>query len=531
VRRVDAISGIITTVAGSTYMTEYDRDCQSGGDNGPATKAQLCSPQAVALDGAGDLYIADTDNHLIRKVMASTGVITTVAGTRYGGLYGAAANGSPATIVNLLLPTGIAIDSEKNIYIADQVGCLVRKVTASTGRMTAVAGVYGTGVSEYCSATVDGVLATSSPLYFPLGVALDSAGNLFIADSDNDLIRRVDAKTRIITTVAGDESQFGSTQSGPEYNGIFGYTGDQGSATVAQLDYPTAVALDKSENLYIADEGNSAIRKVTGTRSTTTSAPLMTPVATAEGYGFASSVQVTLGATAVESTIYYTTDGTTPTTASKTYAGPITLSHSGSVIAFAAAAGKPNSDAVEGNYFQLPAPTISPDGGSFTKPQSVLLTLPVLGGIFYTLDGSDPCTSNTAGIFDEPIAVSSSLTLTAAARLGGGCGKIATAHFTIPSAPVVVTGQATSLAATTVTLNGTVNPGLLATKYWFAYGKDCATLPQKTAEASLAASNTVHSVSAKLTGLTANTPYCFEIVASNADGQETGQRGSFTTAK
>jgi uncharacterized protein (TIGR03437 family) len=215
--RVRKVShGVITTVAGNgTYGTS--------GDNGPATSAQL-GATAVAVDSAGNLYICDTYNNLIREV--SNGVITTVAG-----------NG-PATSAWLNRPQGVAVDSAGNLYIADTENGLIRKV--SNGVITTVAGIGGPGFSG------DNGPATNAQLYFPDGVAVDSAGNLYIADTANQRIRKV--TNGVITTVAG--------------NGTLGFSGDNGPATSAELNFPTGVAVDSAGNLYIPEPYNSRIRKV-----------------------------------------------------------------------------------------------------------------------------------------------------------------------------------------------------------------------------------------------------------------------------
>jgi uncharacterized protein (TIGR03437 family) len=181
------------------------------------------------VDAAGNVYIADTDNSRVRKV--SNGVITTVAGSGMGGQSG---DNGPATSAELESPSGIAVDAAGNLYIAD-LG-RVRKV--SNGVITTVAG--GGTLSG------DNVSATSAWLD-PSGIAVDAAGNLYIADTDHNRIRKV--ANGAITTVAG--------------NGTEGYSGDNGPATSAQLDWPTGVAVDSGGTLYIADWGNSCIRKVT----------------------------------------------------------------------------------------------------------------------------------------------------------------------------------------------------------------------------------------------------------------------------
>jgi uncharacterized protein (TIGR03437 family) len=227
-------NGIITTVAGNGVLG-------FGGDNGPATSAQFWSPQGVAVDSAGNLYVADTNNSRIRRV--SNGVITTVAGNGASGYTG---DGGPAISAQLNQPMGgVAVDSAGNLYIADTDNDRVRKV--SNGVITTFAGNGTYGFSG------DGGLATSAQLFNPLGVAVDSAGNLYIADSDNNRVRKV--SNGVITTVAGTGPTNWTSSVG-----TFG--GDNGPATSAQLNYPEGVAVDSAGNIYIADIGNDRIRKV-----------------------------------------------------------------------------------------------------------------------------------------------------------------------------------------------------------------------------------------------------------------------------
>ena len=222
---------VITTVAGSPLgPTGGKAGTGPNGDNGPATSAVLSSPHGVAVDSAGNLYIADTNHNRIRKV--ASGVITTVAG---GGFQ--ISGSGPATSAGLGNPQGVAVDSTGNVYIADTQDNLIRKV--SNGAIATMAG----GGQSYPG---DGGPATSAVLSYPLGVAVDSTGNLYIASTIDLRIRKI--SNGMIATVAGGG----------------GSVGDSGPAAAAQLNFPTSVALDSAGNLYIADTYDSRVRKVSG---------------------------------------------------------------------------------------------------------------------------------------------------------------------------------------------------------------------------------------------------------------------------
>ncbi|MCX6594263.1 MAG: hypothetical protein NTZ56_22340 [Acidobacteria bacterium] len=231
IRRVTP-AGMITTVVGNGIRG-------FAGDGGPATSAQLDNPSGVAVDAAGNLLISDSFNQRIRRVTPD-GIITTVAGT---GSRGASGDGGPAIRASFSAPYGLAFDAAGNLFIADLGNARIRRVTPS-GIITTVAGNGNFGFSG------DGGPATRAELEGPVGVAVDSSGNLFIADfrSNSNCIRRV-TPSGIITTVAGD--------------GTAGFSGDGGPATRALLNAPTGVAVDAAGNLFIADSGNNRIRRVT----------------------------------------------------------------------------------------------------------------------------------------------------------------------------------------------------------------------------------------------------------------------------
>ncbi|MCB0175461.1 MAG: hypothetical protein KDJ52_23600 [Anaerolineae bacterium] len=247
IRQVITATGIISTVVGSGLTGPGNGGF--GGDNGVATEAQLNLPSSIVVDLSGNLYIADTLNNRVRQVTTGTQVITTVAGD---GSEAFAGDNGLAINAQLQGPTGIATDGQGDLYIADANNNRIRKVVMATGVITTVAGSGPTGHANG-DFSGDGGLATEAALNYPSNVTVDKAGNLYIADSYNHRIRQVLDATGVITTVAG------SGLSGP---GNGGYSGDGGAATEARLNFPTGVAVDKLGNLYIADNGNQRIRKV-----------------------------------------------------------------------------------------------------------------------------------------------------------------------------------------------------------------------------------------------------------------------------
>jgi sugar lactone lactonase YvrE len=291
VRKVDALTGTITTVAGNGT-----RDfC---GDGGPATKACLAFPMGLAVDKDGNLFIADARNHRIRRVDAKTGIITTVVGQGIRGLGG---DNGPALAALLAYPTSVAVDEEGSVYIADSENGGIRRVDGKTRIIMSVVGegtpgaktdpsgtptirglfvapvgltydgkgslyvtdaflnrvkkveiatrkvtvVAGKGVNQFCG---DGGPAKEACLAQPAGVALDAAGNVYIADAGNDRVRKVDIKSGSISTIAG--------------TGQRGFSGDGGPPEKASLAFPTGVAVDAQGRVVIVEPNNNRARRV-----------------------------------------------------------------------------------------------------------------------------------------------------------------------------------------------------------------------------------------------------------------------------
>ena len=237
--RMVTSTGFIATIAGTGEQGD-------SGDGGAATSAQFNYPSGVSVDISGNLYIADQNNQKIRMV-TSTGIITTIAGT---GVYGSSGDGGAATSAQMAYPIGVSVDISGNVYIVDY--NKIRIVT-SKGIITTFAGTGTRGSSG------DGGAATSAQLYSPTGVSVDISGNVYIAVSWNHKIRMVNS-TGIITTFAGTGAQGSSGNS----------NGNGGAATSAQLSTPTGVSVDISGNVYIADTYNHQIREVTSTGIITT---------------------------------------------------------------------------------------------------------------------------------------------------------------------------------------------------------------------------------------------------------------------
>ncbi len=239
------------------------------GDGGPASSAALDGPEGVFVDGSGNVFIADTGNSVIREVAASNGNLTTVAGNGTPGFSG---DGIPATSAELDSPYGVFVDASGNIFIADTFNAAIRKVVSGT--IQTVAG-NETNCADPTTPCGDGGAATSAQLDLPEGVFVDGAGNIFIADTDTSRIRVVNTGTAPIT-IAGVVIAAGDIQTvaGAYYDAAGGalcqFTGDSGPAISAYLCQPAGVFVDGSENIYVADTGNFAIREVgtSGTIST-----------------------------------------------------------------------------------------------------------------------------------------------------------------------------------------------------------------------------------------------------------------------
>jgi trimeric autotransporter adhesin len=231
VRKVNIATGIISRVAGGI---QYGYS----GDGGPATSARLNQANGLAFDMAGNLYISDRDNHVIRKVSAATGIITTVAGSGTAGYSG---NGGLAIAATMNEPNGVTVDRFGNIYISERRNSVIRRVDAITGIITTVAGIAGSA-----GFNGDNQPAVTAIISYPYGITTDTDGNIIFADQATQRVRKITIATGIINTIAG--------------NGSIIYNGDNIPATTAGIFNPGSVCFDTAGNLYIGE--NARIRKI-----------------------------------------------------------------------------------------------------------------------------------------------------------------------------------------------------------------------------------------------------------------------------
>lgn len=248
-------AGVVTTWAGQAGVT--------GSADGIGTAAQFNFPSGIAIDGAGNLYVADTFNSTIRKILPN-GTVSTLAG-----LAPTAANPSPTNqgstngtgaAARFQTPRGVAVDGAGNIYVADTQNNMIRKVTAA-GVVTTVA---GSTTSAYLDAT-----GTNARFSYPWGIASDSSGNLWVADTSNTVIRAI-TTSGVVTTLAGLAGNAGSVG---------------GTGNVARFNQPTGIALDNQGNLFVADEGNSTVREITPSGAVVTVAGLAGNTGFVDGSG------------------------------------------------------------------------------------------------------------------------------------------------------------------------------------------------------------------------------------------------------
>jgi len=286
IRKITA-AAVVTTLAGTAGMT--------GSADGMGAAARFNQPTGVAVDSAGNIYVADQFNHTIRKVTAA-GVVTTLAGTP--GMFGNADGTGVAA--RFSFPTGVAVDGAGNVYVADCANFTIRKVTAA-GVVTTLAGTAG------MLGSADGT-GPAARFYYPDGVAVDSAGNIYVADNFNHTIRKV-TPAGGVTTLAGTAGINGSAD---------------GKGPAARFDRPTGVAVDSAANVYVADYGNHIIRKVTAAGDVTTLAGTAGMQGSADGTGPAARFYYPYGMAIDSAANVYITDHANQTIRKVTAAGVVT---------------------------------------------------------------------------------------------------------------------------------------------------------------------------------------------------------------
>lgn len=465
IRKVSA-SGIITTIIG-TGAAGYN------GDGGPANKAALDNPTGVALAANGNLYIADHKNNVVRIYTAANAEINTFAGT---GVAGSAGNGGPASLAELNAPMGLALGTDGSLYIADQGNFVVRKVD-TTGDISTFAGSGTTGGLNNGGAACSGGTATKANLAEVDELAFDGAGNLFLSNFFDygppygfSLICKVSVTTGDITLVAG-------------INGN-GYNGDGILATTAELNNPYGLAFDGTGDLYLADSNNQRVREIIGAGVTegTTAAPTFSP---APGT-YTAALRVTLADATPKAVIYYTINGTTPTTSSSVYGGSIAVTDTTTIKAIAVAPGDTPSPVVSGTYTinviePAATPVITPAAGTYIKSVLVTITDATKGAVIhYTTNGTVPTAASST--YTKPIELTATTTIKAIAiATGFGNSLVASATYVIDlgvtAAPtfspgtgtyeaeeLVTLSDATAGAVIYYTVNGT-NPTTASTKY------------------------------------------------------------------
>jgi hypothetical protein len=277
VRKIDAATGLTRTLAGKAPAIQYDGigeivSSEHSGDGGPAAEATFGSgPWGVAVDAAGNVYIATGFDHRIRRIDATSGIITTIAGN---GSASSSGDGGPAVNATVNMPIKIAIASNGDVYFSENHGQRVRKIDAVTGIISTAA---GNGLTT--GSLGDGGSGPLASLSGPEGLAFDRDGNLLIADQAHLRIRKLYLTTGIITTVAG--------------NGINGWEGDGGPATAAQLGYPLTLAVDAANNIFLTT--GFRLRRIDAITGVINRANASWGLYTPDGYGIQSPTQMAFG--------------------------------------------------------------------------------------------------------------------------------------------------------------------------------------------------------------------------------------------
>ncbi len=470
-------ASVLTTLAGGSQ----------GSSDGTGSQAQFYIPKGVAVDGAGNVYVADTFNDTIREITPA-GVVTTLAGTP--GKAGSTDGTGSAALFDW--PTGVAVDVEGNVYVADDLNSTIRKITPA-GVVTTLAGSAGT----YGSKDGTGGQAQFSG---PTGVAVDLQGDVYVADQGNDTIREI-TPAGVVTTLAGTPGKTGSTD---------------GTGSAALFNGPAGVAVDPQGNVYVADTSNDTIRKITPARVVSTLAGVSGTLGHNDGPANAAEFWWPRGVAADAMGNVYVADTYNGLIREVTSAGVVTTvsGQSGQFASDYSVAVDP-----EGNVYGLNGdaivklaipvvPAQSSLTGTTAQPVSASLTGLALNTTYYYR----VVATNATGTTEGPIL-----------------SFITPAQTVAP--PVVATLPASAITTNGATLNATVNPEGNSTTYDFVYGTDpnLATGATSTTVSAAGSGTSAVAESVPLSGLMPNTKYYFQVVATNAAGTVAGSIFSFST--
>ena len=484
-------AGKVTTLAGTPG--------RPGSADGTGPNALFNEPEGVAVDSLGDIYVADTGNDTIRMMMPGSQYSTMTWGTP--GQPGST-NGSSGITALFNRPEGVAVDSAGNVYVADTGNDTIRKITVTpemAGVVTTLAGTPGQAGS------VDGPISAAR-FDSPEGVAVDSAGNVYVADTGNDTIRMI-MPGSMVMTLAGTAGQAGSVD---------------GTGSAALFNDPRGVAVDGADNVYVADTGNDTIRKLS-----------IPSVPAQSGLTGTSPVAVNAALTGLQpnTTYYYeveatnsagTTVGTPPLSFTTAAAAPLATTQAASNVTSTAAtlSGSVNPEGAATSVdFVYGTDSALQNGTSTTSTQQIPSGTSAVS-VNAALTGLQPNTT----YYEEVVATNS---------VGTTDGSILS--FTTPAAaaaPLATTQAASNVTATTAALNGSVNPEGAATSVSFIYGTDPTLTTGTTTTTAQPIGNGTSAVgdNVALTGLQPNTTYYEEVVATNSVGTTNGRILSFTTA-
>jgi sugar lactone lactonase YvrE len=582
VRKVDT-TGKITTYAGTGAPG-------SSGDGGLATKAELNLPDGLAIDAANNLYITDDKNNVVREIVAKTGIVNTIAGT---GIAGYSGDGGQAVNAELNVPVGIFFNpSNKSLYIADYANNRVREVDAS-GVISTFAGTgnqspsatacssglataanlapvydiqfdnsgnayftmyqYPNGISEVCKVDTggnisliaglsssgyggDGGPADMAQLQYPSYVAFDAPGNLYIADTFNQRIRKVTYEPVTASPVLSEKSgtypgTISVTVTDATTGAIIYCTDDGTTPTTSSPQYGGAIQVAENTTLqcFAQAPGDTASAIAKAIYTIQAALPTFKP-----GAGtYSVSVSVTISDSTSGATIHYTLDGTMATAASPTYSGPISITKTTVVNAVATATNLAASNDVSASYTiqaTLTAkPVLSPAGGTFGEEQFVTITDATAGAtIYYTLNGTTPTASSTQ--YTAPVAIPHTETLKAIATAPNfGPSAVASGPYIVAGTPEVLIAPATAVTASGATMNASVSPFGAAATCTFQYGTSKTALTSTTKSVALAATAATDGINASLTGLKSKTTYYYRAVVTTVGGSSTSAIASFTT--